>query len=103
MFAVESAAQFAKMLKLCNECHCFILNFTYHLAPSDDKIAEVSLHSDLMLDKLEKEYLAVFSEPKYPIWEHFQPFWTPLIDINKYSVCHCLHPLSGKELTALKK
>ena len=41
LFTVESAAQFAKMLKQCDECYCFMLNFTYRAAHSSDNIAEV--------------------------------------------------------------
>ena len=51
-----------------------LLNFTYKVAHGGDKVAKVNQHSDQMLDKLEKEYLAVFSEPTYPLWEHRQPF-----------------------------
>ena len=47
------------------------------------KVAEVNWHSEQMLDELEKEYLEEFSEPKYPIWEHRQPFKIPLIDTSK--------------------
>ena len=70
LFTVESAAQFAKTLKLCDECYCFMLNFTYHAAYSSDKVVELNMHSEKMLDELEKEYLKVFSKPIYPIWEH---------------------------------
>ena len=83
LFSVESAAQFAKTLKYCDECFCFMLNFTHRVAHGGDKIAEVNYCSKLMLDKLEKEYPHVFSEPKYPIWEHRQPFKIPLIDTSK--------------------
>ena len=70
LFNFESAAQFAKILKQYDECYCFMLDFTYCVVYSDDKVAEVYQYSDQMLDKLEIEYPAVFSEPKYPIWEH---------------------------------
>ena len=40
LFTVESAAQFAKTLKLCDEC--FTLNFTQHAAHSGDKVAELN-------------------------------------------------------------
>ena len=73
-FTVESAAQFAKMLKQCDECYCFILNFTHHEAYGGDKVAEVNYHSEQMLNELEKEYPDVFSEPIYPIWEYRKPF-----------------------------
>ena len=32
LFTVKSAAQFARPLKQCNECYCFMLSFTYHIA-----------------------------------------------------------------------
>jgi len=47
-----------------------MLNFTHRAAHGGDKVAEVNPRSEQMLDKLEKEYPAVFSEPTYPIWEH---------------------------------
>ena len=83
MFTVESAAQFAKTLKQCDECYCFMLNFAHCVAHGVDKVAEVNYHSKQMLDKLEKEYPDVFSEPTYPIWEHRQLFKIFLIDISK--------------------
>ena len=42
LFTVESAAQFAKTLKQCNECYCFMLNFTHRVAYGGDKGAEVN-------------------------------------------------------------
>ena len=60
-FTVKSAAQFAKMLKQCDECYCFMLNYTYRVVHRGDKVAEVNQHSEQMLDKLEKEYLDVLS------------------------------------------
>ena len=60
-----------------------MLNFTHHAAYGSDKVAEVNRHSEEMLDEVEKEYLEVFSEPTYPIWEHRQPFQIPLIDTSK--------------------
>ena len=42
LLTVESAAQFAKTLKQCDECFCFILNFTYHVVYGGDKVAEVN-------------------------------------------------------------
>ena len=42
LLTVESAAQFAKMLKQCDECYCFMLDFTYHVAYGSDKVAEVT-------------------------------------------------------------
>ena len=71
---LESTAQFAKTLKQYNECYCFMLNFTHRAAHSGDKVTEVNYHNEKMLDKLEKEYPDVFSEPTYPIWEYRQPF-----------------------------
>ena len=50
-----------------------MLNFTYYMAYSGDKVAGVNWHSEQILDKLEKEYPDVFIEPTYPIWEHRQP------------------------------
>ena len=46
LFAVESVAQFAKRLKQCDECYCFMLNFTHHAAYSADKVSEDNQHSD---------------------------------------------------------
>ena len=80
-----------------------MLNFTHYAAHSGDKVAEINQHSDKMLDELEKEYLDVYSEPTYPIWEHRQPFQIPLIDSSKQPACHHLYPLSSKELTAVRK
>ena len=51
-----------------------MLNFTHHIVHTNDKIPEFNQNSEQMLSKLEKEYIAVFSEPTYPIWEHQQPF-----------------------------
>ena len=42
LFTVESAAQFAKTLKQCDEYYCFMLNFTHCAAYGDDKVAEVN-------------------------------------------------------------
>ena len=70
LFPVESAAQFVKILKQCDECYCFMLNFTHPVAYGCDKVAEVSQNSEQMLDQLEKEHPAVFGEPIDPIWEH---------------------------------
>ena len=74
LFTVESAAQFAKILKQCDECYCFMLNFTCHVEHSGDKVAEVNQYIEQIFDELEKKYPAVFSKPRYPIWEHRQPF-----------------------------
>ena len=82
LFTVESAAQFAKTLKQCDECYCFLFNLTYHVAHGGNKVAEVNQHSEKMLDELEKEYQDMFSEPRYPISEYRQPFWIPLIDTS---------------------
>ena len=49
-----------------------MLNFTYRVAHGGDKVAELNKRSETMLDELEIEYLDVFSEPTYPIWEHKQ-------------------------------
>ena len=70
LFTVESTTQFAKMLKQCDECYCFMLNFTHFMAHGGDKAAKVNQNSEQMIDKLEKEYLAEFCELKYPIWEY---------------------------------
>ena len=51
-----------------------MLNFTYFAAHGGDKVADVNQYSNQMLDKLEKEYPAVFSEPIYSIWEYRQLF-----------------------------
>ena len=59
-----------------------MLNFTHHAAYSGDKVAEVNQYSQKMFDELEKEYLAVFSKPIYPIWEHRQLFYIPLINTS---------------------
>ena len=69
-FTVESADQFAKMLKQYNECYCFMLNFIQYAAHGGDKVAGVNQCSKQMLDELGKEYPTLFSEPIYPIWEH---------------------------------
>ena len=55
LFTVESTAQFAKILKLCNECYCFMLNFTHCIAHSGDKFAEAYQCSEQMFDELEKK------------------------------------------------
>ena len=70
LFTFESIAQFAKILKWCNECLCFMVTFAYRVAHGGDKVAEVNHCSEQMLSELEKDYLAVFSEPLYSIWEH---------------------------------
>ena len=46
-----------------------MLNFAYHAAHGDNKVAEVKQHSEQMLNKLKKEYPAVLRVPRYPIWE----------------------------------
>ena len=35
------AAQFAKVLKQCDECYCFMLNFTHCVAHGGNKVSEV--------------------------------------------------------------
>ena len=72
-FTGKFAAQFAKMLKQCDECYCFMLNFTNCVAHRGNKVSEVNQHSEHILDEVEKGYLAVFSEPTYPTWEYRQP------------------------------
>ena len=67
LFTVESATQFAKTLKQCDKCYCFMVNSTHHIAYTSNKVAEVNHHNEQMLDKLKEEYLAVFGEPIYPI------------------------------------
>ena len=52
LFTVESASQFAKTLKQCDEFYCFMLSFTHHVAHGSDKVAEVNWHSEKMLEKL---------------------------------------------------
>ena len=42
LFTIESAAQFANMLKQCDKCYCFMLNFIHRAAHDGDKIAEVN-------------------------------------------------------------
>ena len=74
LFTVKSAAQFAKMLKQCHECYCFVLYVTHLAAYIGNKSTQVNLHSEQMVDKLEKQYPDLFYEPVYPIWEHRQPF-----------------------------
>ena len=39
-----------------------MLNFMHHVVHGGDKVAEVNQHSEYILDKLEKEYLAVLSK-----------------------------------------
>ena len=41
LFSVEFAAQFVKTLKQCDECYCFMLNFTHCMAHGGDKVAKV--------------------------------------------------------------
>ena len=67
LFTFKSATLFAKMLKQSDECYCFMLNFTHHVAHGGDKVAEVNSRSKQILDELEKEYPDVFREPIYPI------------------------------------
>ena len=80
-----------------------MLNFTFCVAHGNDKVAEVSQHSEQMLDELEKEYPVVFSKLVYPIWEHKQPFQIHIIDTKKYPAHHYLYSLSGEEVTELEK
>ena len=58
-------------------------NFTYRAAHDGDKVIKVNKYSNQMLNKLEKEYRAVFSEPMHYMWEYRKPFYIPLIDISK--------------------
>ena len=44
-----------------------MLSFTHHMVHGGDKVDKARQYSEQMLDKLEKEYPAVFSEPMYPI------------------------------------
>ena len=55
LFTVKSAAQFAIILKQCDKCYCFILNFTHCVAHGDNKVAKVTQHSYQILDVLEKK------------------------------------------------
>ena len=80
-----------------------MLNFIHHASHGGDKVVEGNQNSEQMLDKLEKEYPTVFNESTYPLWEHRQPFQIPLIDTSKQLAHHHLYPLSGEELTELKK
>ena len=41
LLTVESATQFAKMLQQCDECYCFMLNFTHCAIYGGNKVAEV--------------------------------------------------------------
>ena len=67
LFTFESDAQFAKTVKQCDECFCFMLSFACHAAHSSDKVAKVNYHSEQMFDELEKKYPAAFSMAMYPI------------------------------------
>ena len=80
-----------------------MLSFIHYMAYGGYKIIEVNQHSNQMLDKLQKGYLDMFSEPMYSIWEYRQPFQILLIDTSSQSTHHHLYPLSSKELTALQK
>ena len=73
LFTVESATQFVKTLKQCDECYCFMLNFTNRAAHSSDKVAEINQHSEQMLNELEKKNPDMLSESIYFIWKHIQP------------------------------
>ena len=42
LFTVVSAAQFAKTLKQCDECYCFMLSFTHRAMHSGDKVTELN-------------------------------------------------------------
>ena len=46
LFTAESVAQFAKTLKQCDECYCFMLNFTHRVAYGGDKVAEANQNSE---------------------------------------------------------
>ena len=50
---------------------CLALHIMLHMVV---KVDEVSQCSEQMLNELEKDYSAVFSEPTYPIWEYQQLF-----------------------------
>ena len=54
-FTVESGAQFSKILKHCDECYCFMLNFTHCVVHGGDKVAEANQNSEQILDGLEKK------------------------------------------------
>ena len=47
-----------------------MLNFTHQATHGGDKVSEVNQCSEQMLNDLEQEYLGVFSESTYPIWEY---------------------------------
>ena len=51
-----------------------MLNLTHRAEHGGDRVAKVNWHSEQMLYELEKEYLRVFNEPTYSIWDHRQPF-----------------------------
>ena len=70
LFTVESVALLAKTLKQCNEYYCFILNFTHRAAHGIDNVSELNHYREQLLYELKKEYLTVFSESKYHIWEY---------------------------------
>ena len=80
-----------------------MLNFIHHAAHGGDKVAEVNQCSEQILNELERENPAVFSEPMFPIWQHRQPFQIPLIDTSKQPAHHYLYPLSSGEHIVLKR
>ena len=51
-----------------------MLNYTHRVVHSGEKVAEVNQCSKKMVNEVEKEYLIVFSEPLYPIWEQNSHF-----------------------------
>ena len=55
MFTIESAAQFAKVLKQYDEYYCFILNITYIAVYGGVKVAKVNQRSKQMVVELEKK------------------------------------------------
>ena len=42
LFTIESATQFAKTLKQCDECYLFILNFTNRAAHNGNKVVKLN-------------------------------------------------------------
>ena len=51
---------------------CLTLHIMWHMVVI--RLLSLTSVAETMLDKLEKEYPDVFSEPTYPIWEYRQLF-----------------------------
>ena len=74
-----TATKFSRLVEGGAEIFCFNvqkisdtidLNFVHRVAHGGEKMADVNPLSETVLDKLEKQYPAVFSEPTYPIWSN---------------------------------